>query len=485
MLKNIFIRILITSSAAMIFASCSSLKHSGNVVNFSEESESQQSDTIFKETEAVFKDDIILGDLIDDVNDQDNVAKLDWNINDGVLTIHGDGKMPYYEFDQYPWYDISYDIEKLIIEDGITSISDSAFEYCLNLREVTLAKSVKTIDDYAFYGCFDLESIQFSEGLKSIGKNAFWKCKKLTDINLPISLERIDDLAFYGCENVSTIFIPSNISIIGINPFAACTNLESITVDEKNNDYCSVNNLLYKSDCSELISYPSCKKDKVYILPESTESVGEYAMCYNNAITEIIMPRGLKYIGYYAFGNCSELTSAIIPNTIEFIGDNPFSGCDNIDAIVMEDNDYYQVVDGVLFTKDMTELVSFPNGKHISEYVIPDTVLKICNNAFTDCSSIESVILPDGLKIIGDIAFAECSISSLELPQGVEYIGDLAFYRCKFQRVTIPSSVTNIGYQAFTLYNDKVMAISGAEGSCAEKYASDNNFNFYNTVDTD
>ena len=129
-----------------------------------------------------------------------------------------------------------------------------------------------------------------------------------------------------------------------------------------------------------------------------------------------------------------------------------FGGCTSLTAInVDENNTKYKSVDGVLFNKDMTTLILYPNAKINASYAIPNSVTEIEVDAFSGCTSLTKVTIPDSVTKIGYGAFSGCtSLKEIAIPNSVTEIGNYAFLGCtSLTKVTIPNSVTEIGYSAF------------------------------------
>ena len=160
-----------------------------------------------------------------------------WNISDsGVLRITGSGKLetvaPEYYLD-VPWIDYRSLIKTVIIEEGITSIGQQAFNYCKNLTTVSLPVGLVAIGDYVFDECPKLMSINFPSGLEEIGDAAFGNCISLTDIEFPQSLTSISWKAFYGCTGITEITFPKKLQYLGSSAFLNCTGLQTITFEGK------------------------------------------------------------------------------------------------------------------------------------------------------------------------------------------------------------------------------------------------------------
>lgn len=157
-------------------------------------------------------------------------------------------------------------------------------------------------------------------------------------------------------------------------------------------------------------------------------------------------------IGDYAFEDCTSLLSVTVPAGITVIGEGTFWDCTSLANInVSADNTEYTSVDGVLFSKDMTDLLQYHIGNARTEYAIPNGVTSIADYSFPECALIESITFPDSVTSIGETAFAACSsLKSVELGSGVKTIGDYAFAWCgALTDVKIPYGVTTIGESAF------------------------------------
>lgn len=177
---------------------------------------------------------------------------LYWELNNGVLTISGNGAIPNY-YGSAPWGSSS-NIKKIVIEAGISSIENEVFSFYKNLQYVYIPQSVVSIGKRAFYDCENLisvnfqipskltrigfqafqesgiESITIPNSVKKLEDNSFCDCKKLRSITIPNSVSEIGAKAFHGDERLTSVEIPSSITTIHNGTFEFCFSLASVTI---------------------------------------------------------------------------------------------------------------------------------------------------------------------------------------------------------------------------------------------------------------
>ncbi len=211
-------------------------------------------------------------------------------------------------------------------------------------------------------------------------------------------------------------------------------------------------------------------------LPDGLTSIDDFAFSGCEFLTSVTIPDSVTTIEESAFSRCDSLKSVTIPNSVTTIGQGVFSYCTNLTEINVDDNNLnYTDIDGVLFSKDKTNLVSYPAGKKDTTYSIPNSVTAIGEVAFSICDSLTSVIIPDSVTIIGKSAFSGChSLTSVDIPNSITTIGEWAFSGCdSLTSIDIPNSVTSIGKEAFKdCAIDKTLTLYGGAGSAAEVYAN-------------
>lgn len=349
--------------------------------------------------------------------------KLDSN---GVLTVWGEGEMPS-KFSGFNGHDD--EIKSLRIENGITTISDTAFSHLENLSNAEIAESVTSIGEfafsecsslqnivvpagvtrigaYAFNDCTALESAVISEGVTQVGDMLFSGCVSLRSVMLPTTLKNISDSMFGNCTALKSIDIPEGTETIAGLAFFGCTNLEKINipstvnwieneafpksgrlifnVDDKNQSFSSLDGVLFNKDKTEIIKYAKDELQQKYKIPD-----------------------GVTVMSSYAFMDCSELTDLYIPASVVGYGSPTFSHCGKLRITVDSGNPGLSSQDGILYNKDKTTLICCANDIYTS-FEIPDTVTEISWSAFQSCTKMKAIYVPESVKKIGAFVFDDC-----------------------------------------------------------------------------
>ena len=270
---------------------------------------------------------------------------LTWKLyEDGTLNISGTGAMKDYDNDPSPACRNS-NVKKVVIEDGVTSIGNKAFDSCSSLTSITIPNSVTNIGAAAFDSCGSLTSITIPGSVTSIGTVAFYNCSGLTSVTIPDSVTNIGAAAFDSCGSLTSIVIPNSVTSIESYAFSACSSLTSITI------------------------------------PDSVTSIGNNAFDSCSSLTSITIPDGVASIESYAFYNCSGLTSITIPDSVTNIGAVAFDSCTSLTSITIPDS------------VTSIESYAFYNCSGLTSITIPDSVTNIGAAAFDSCTSLKTISL--------------------------------------------------------------------------------------------
>ncbi len=215
-------------------------------------------------------------------------------------------------------------------------------------------------------------------------------------------------------------------------------------------------------------------------MPESVTRINEYAFNGCAGLTSIKIPDGVTQIDQYAFRNCSDLTSISIGEAVSSIGYNICEGCPNLNKAEFASIEslckmtfQYPTSNPLNYAHNL-----YINGKEAIDIVIPESITKIKQYTFYECSNVNSVIIPNTVTSIENAAFYNCvglsfisipesvssignevfrkcsSLTSVAIPDKVEKIGDYLFAGCSsLISASIPEAVTSIGMYAFWLCN--------------------------------
>lgn len=258
--------------------------------------------------------------------------------------------------------------------------------------------------------------------LTKVLEMAFQKQNSLESVQLPDSVTEIGWYAFSRCSNLKKIVLPQNLKELPSNMFEYCESLESIA------------------------------------LPDGLQVIGKAAFSNCSKLKEVELPEGLEMIGKQAFMACYALKNIHIPACVKGIGAGVFINTPDLTVTLAGDNPYFNLSDGVLYSKDGKTLVAV-SGKTletITEYEIPGGVEEIMPYAFNSADYLEKVTFPEGLLVIGESAFYGCALSEgIELPDSLEEIGHRAFGLVfsfgdePAWTVSIGENVSHIGQDAF------------------------------------
>ena len=304
---------------------------------------------------------------------------------------------------------------KYAIKEGTTAIAEAAFANARELTDVVVPNSIKVIARRTFDECVSLRKVVLSDGLKEIGDRAFFNCCKLTDLTIPSSVTEIGTVAFYSTalervdlpqnltvishglfENSSlkeinipetvtyigfeafadselkSVYIPASVEKIEDSAFGDCNSLEKITVSPENRNYTGDGSgALFTKDMRTLIMLPDGTTITEYTIPDGVYTV--YPWAIDGKVGVVNVPASVD-----------ECRDAFRGNRLTAVNVDP--------ANKQYASDEY----GVLYNKEMTELLCYPNGSPRDRYRVPDGVTAISDYSITD-TALGIISLPASL----------------------------------------------------------------------------------------
>ena len=216
----------------------------------------------------------------------------------------------------------------------------------------------------------------------------------------------------------------------------------------------SIKNVVIEEGATNISTYAFyCCSNLINItISNSVTNIESDAFATCSSLTNITIPNSVMSIEEFAIIDCDNLESITISNSVTNIGDGLCYRCSNLKNIYVDkNNQYYSSENGILFNKDKSKLIKYPDGKINKQCIIPDNVTDIGEYAFAACSSLTSITIPNSVTSISDRAFYYCSsLTSITIPNSVISIGGSAFNSCSsLTNITIPNSVTCIDAYTF------------------------------------
>ena len=325
-------------------------------------------------------------------------------------------------------------LESLVISGNVTSIGFDAFYGCSGVASITIPDSVTSIGERAFYGCSGLTSITIPNGVTNLAHSVFSGCSRLPEIAIPGSVETIDGEAFSGCCGLTNVTIGAGVGSIGIKTFLDCTNLTEITIP---NSVTNLGNGIF-GNCQNLqsISLPYCGwtlKDilspvwsgRIVYYPWLGHERATFPASLTNIVVSSISSPQISHAAFFGCGPYVKFPDDMQLDGVTSIGVGAFSECTNLGSIS-----------------------------------IPEEVTEIGKYAFYGCSGLSMLMVPDSVTNIGDHVFSGCSgLETLCLPArfgsqsadfGIPKSCNVIFYTTTPPQITttsLPGAVVNGAYQ--------------------------------------
>lgn len=369
-------------------------------------------------------------------------------------------------------------MEALQLPYGITCIEDAVFANCFNLKDIEIPRSVTTINNMAFVNCRSLTSISIPDNVTSIGESAFSGCSNLKSLYLPANIKAIGDAAFNCCGSLTRINAKMKDPVaIGEDTFTGldydkCELLVPEGSAEAYRQAAVWSNFNHITDITVVVTdyagslqYMIEKNDKNYknnvtrlkvigpINIYDIQCIREMAGCWleesgkkTDGNLQYLDLQEAKLVGsnasinVYTNGsnqgetNTVECTAKIEPDGNDF--SNLFRNVSKLNTVIMPE----------YLTK--TGSGTFMDSP-LSSITLPKNLTSIGDNAFNGCGGLRDISIPSGVTSIGDGAFEGCWLQHICLHDGLKSIGNYAFANSALKEINIPNSVEYIGENCF------------------------------------
>lgn len=393
-------------------------------------------------------------------------------------------------------------LEKLVIGPDVEQITEDAFYGCSALQNVTF-KGSKILLGKNCFASSGLKNIEIP-AKATLSDGTFRDCKSLSWIEIPNYVSKIPDNCFSGCTGLSSIYLPASVNEIGNNAFQGSG--LSYTEDSKGNaqqidvNGTNVKSVIIPEGVKKIGSFAfgNCKAIKAISIPKSIESLGMGSF-QNSGIVKAVMQNDSKYesLGDSTFQG-TNLTNVVIPNNVKILGSSAFEDCLSLNSVTLQEG----------LTK--IEGAVFKNCSLLKELTIPSTVEQIgyryldgcndmtiafnslpyikynyhgvdCKDAYSYDGIIKKAIVTDKVTEIPERYFENAtSLNELVLSEGLTGISENALANTGLTTVELPSTVTTIGKGAFKatlnsegVSNSKLESVTQIKGK-DEKYSLTN-----------
>lgn len=321
-------------------------------------------------------------------------GNANYKFSDGYLTTK-DGKR------------IMFSVKRtgaLTVPEGVERIDDYTFMNMNGITSVTLPSSLRTLGEIAFYMCSGITSLDLGNGINTIGRMCFQGCTGLTTLTLPSSMRVLGKQAFCNDTKLNNVTLNEGLERIDDSAFLGCTAIRKIhfpgTLKKMGAAICYQNQNLVEASLGEgitvvpdqLFNY-DVKLNKV-TLPEGIKSI-ERAAFYSNNISEktFNFPAELDSIGFTAFFKTA-FVDLVLPDKLRVIGDWAFASGTSLKSVRMGKG-----------TK-VISLLAFNNNPQLTKVWLNEGLDSIGDQAFTNCNSLDSLVIPSSVKAYGKEPFA-------------------------------------------------------------------------------
>ncbi len=428
-----------------------------------------------------------------------------WKLEEGVLTIFGSDSV-----ESYPWRNYAESITSIVIEDGITSIPEWAFDDCYSVVSVVIPASMETIGAYAFSSCYNLSSVTY----KGSGADDWYKMT-IEGGNTYLwnasgyPIRAAGEFTMENGDSFQWTLEDGVLTVTGEGELDLSNNYSGYCWGSYQSEVTSVK--VGEGITSVVAAFGNMRNLKSVDLPEGLTTIGDYAFQGCSRLASIDLPDSLTTIGDYAFRECYQLTSIDLPDGLSTIGDYAFRACWNLSTLSLPlsvrtigeyaFSNYLKTVNypgkeddwnAIAIGEGNSQLWLASGFQPEAEGAIGDLTWKLSKGILTISGSgsmegetyepwssyatlIGEIVIEDGVTSICDYAFSGCvNAKTLSIPASVTSIGDSVCSRCESMTATYAGTEqewfenVTVGMNNYDLWNSLKDIPFRVEGTCGD-----------------
>ena len=358
----------------------------------------------------------------------------------------------------------------------VETIGAYSFVRCRKLREVSVGKSLKRSETFAFsstssiervniedvdaWAAVDFEKVPSNPGYN--GARMYCNGQELTDLVITDATHCVSNYSFYYCKSLKSVTIGEGVTSIGDYAFRNCENLEKVTIPNgmERIGYCAfidcfaLSDLEFKGRVGTIGEYAfnTCGIQGDLVFPSTVDTIGYASFAFCEGIQNLVL-HDVNVVDTYAFFGSKALQNLFFKGQIGMIKGNVFDGCIAISRVDVSDlaswcRSGFKTVNSnpLSIAKHL-----YVDGKEVTELVVPPGVEYINNNVFTGCEGLTRVEVGNDVDSIGEQAFFKClSLTDVTVGDGVKSIGKQAFSTCSsLKHITLGRGLKTLGPKAF------------------------------------
>ncbi|MCL2087527.1 MAG: leucine-rich repeat protein [Oscillospiraceae bacterium] len=371
-----------------------------------------------------------------------NVVGDGWSLNNGTLRIENDDGM--HEWSETGKHKYRLDVRHIVLHWPVSGINGWAFAECINLTSVIIPDSIEIIGYNAFASCVNLKTLVIGAEVERTSGNTFENCRSLETVvfkRQEPAYTYFGDI-FRGAPSTMKVYVPRGAERAYEN---VAPGAEKAGLRANGNGWLLYNDgfllILHNFGMEEWVRDGGAYKADITKVTTSYDvsRIEDRAFSGCTKLESVTFSPRIEYIGTDAFKDTA-LKSAIIPDSVHTINAGAFSGCSELTEVKLPDNPHFTVIQNDAF-----------KGTAISSIILPESIELINDGAFDSCVNLYDINFGDKLRSIGENSFRGTRLIEVFIPNSVTSIGVGAFHNASdLEVVSISANVTTINDNTFS-----------------------------------